>query len=119
MFWNKKVDNDSRSLNEIKTENEKLNREISSLTDELDELMMSKRNANLNATSIIDFDRMCAFSIERAFDEDERSWCTIIGYWKNEPDNNVGEWKLWITPEHHEKLCQEFSEYISMRKGDS
>lgn len=57
----------------------------------------------------VDWDRMNAFSIERAYPKSEDFvHATVIGYLK--ADGTIGEWILWTDEETHNKLVEEFKQ---------
>lgn len=69
-----------------------------------------------NATVVIDWKAMGAFSIERMSKDDDIY--TTIGYYLNTIDDGrnkktvIKEWYLYCSEEQHEKLCKEFQAHV-------
>lgn len=86
--------------------------ELQSKTEALKILNSAARNA----TVVIDWKTMGAFSIERMSKNDDIY--TTIGYYLNTIDDGgkkktvIKEWYLYCSEEQHEKLCKEFQAYI-------
>lgn len=68
--------------------------------------------------AVVDFATMSVCSIERNKKDEDHIPVTIIGYIGTDPKGNpkVKEWFLAITEEEHQRLVDDFREYISDRK---
>lgn len=92
-------------------ENERLaaaSRHAGRLLDEVEEFKARIQSEHRSATPAVSFERMRAFSIERMHD-DQNGPSTVIGYYGR--DDEVREWSLWCSIEHHEQLVKQFQLY--------
>lgn len=60
---------------------------------------------------VVDFEKMNAFSVERVPCGDR--YKTTIGYFLN---GEVKEWALWCNQNTHNRLAQEFREYLKVEE---
>lgn len=96
----------NKKENELNSENDSLRNKIIDLERKLNE----QNQKNRNVSHEVDFKKMQAFSIERAFKND--SWCTVIGYIIPSEPSKVREWNLLCSIEAHEELVKKFREYM-------
>ena len=125
MFWNRKYEmltEPIETIKSLKEENLKLKEELKLskesiifLSNSLNNQQKKEKDENDNASIVIDFKTMKAFSIERLFDLNTNEWDTVIGFWKEGEKDSTGEWHLHITLEKHEELCKEFKAYLKLK----
>lgn len=113
-FFSKLFDN-SNYIRHLETRIEEQDKEWNKLVDEKDKLQEAYDNMcseTYNDSVSIDWKSMEAFSIERLMLDGGRP-TTVIGWFK--PDSSVGEWKLYCSKEQHERLTQEFNDYVKTK----
>lgn len=81
------------------------------LRDIIDDDAARAKVQSKNCQVVIDWAGMRVVSIERMYkDRDE---VTILGY--IDTNGCVSEWTLWCTEAQHEKLCNEFINYLKVK----
>jgi predicted Zn-dependent peptidase len=71
-----------------------------------------------DATPCVDWRAINAFSIERIYNKTENQAQTVIGYILATKDDRITkEWYIFCNEEHHEKLVEDFKDYIETRKN--
>lgn len=121
MFWkcmslkhSEENDKLRKEIIELQAECERYNQYIDQLKQDKKDLVEREKIKN-SCQVVINFETMNVFSIERMQDRN-LVWRTIIGYFiENCGEKKVKEWTLYITPEQHEALCNEFKDFMSLQ----
>lgn len=100
---------------DIESEYKKLEKLRAEIADEVQKQHVAKYDALGSYTASVDWKAMNAFSIERAYAKTiESVHVTTIGYVVG---GNVREWILFTNKENHEKLVNEFNEYVKAKNN--
>ena len=124
MFGNKKL---KQKINRLETENAMLQDEVIALVNRIAhrdkdfrDLLEEINECAYDCSASLDFNFMNAFSIERIPVNKESMPHTVVGFVMSDADGAdvLKEWKLYINPEQHEMLVEEFRLAKSKRNGD-
>jgi predicted RNase H-like nuclease (RuvC/YqgF family) len=107
-----------KEIDDIKAENKECKKEIYSIKTENDKYkeqleIIKKLKIVRQATFLVDFIELRAFSIERNLDNEQEK--TIIGYINK--NDEVKEWCLSCSLETHENLCESFKKQVLMENS--
>lgn len=126
-MWFNKLDKQlDKEINEITRVNEGLRSTIADLQRQVQEYQNRLNGEYAKASYSINWDVMCAFSIERMREGDTNK--TIIGYILSEPvvttegdkityKDVVREWTLYCSHEEHQRLVKEFDKWKAAKNG--
>lgn len=109
MFWkNKNSGNNSHSkISELEALIENQKRVI----EEQNRIIDSFNDKNYNAESIVNWDNINAFSVERNGNK------TVVGYYLfDEGKNKVKEWYFNCSVERHQEIVNQFRDHINSKK---
>lgn len=109
-------------LKELKERNQVLStsvelqsREIARLKKELNNLLEMNENEVRTQPPHIDFDGMCAVSVERMLSDDGLP-VTVIGY-RTAQDSPLSEWTIYCNIQVHQDLVKQFQTYTAKKHG--
>ena len=109
-------------LKELKERNQVLStsvelqsREIARLKQELNNLLEMNENEVRTQPPHIDFDGMCAVSVERMLSDDGLP-VTVIGY-RTAQDSPLSEWTIYCNTQVHQGIVDQFQTYTAKKHG--
>ena len=103
----------------VRNELQEACRKNKALVKQVDDLFAKAKAADFACSSLLDFDNIDVFSVER------NSNRTVIGYWHHSIDSNENEvktskeWYFHCNTDVHENIVAQYDRYLKYRNPES